>query len=80
MSACCDWETFEDGFNHQMHKLNFPEILVDRKKAKRLWKKGYTGYEAFMTITKDERAQLSDVRDADFIAKLRPAAPQGEQS
>jgi hypothetical protein len=66
---CCDFETFEESLNYMIKKNKFPEILIDRKKAKRCWKQGMTGYEAFMTITKEERRQVNDVIGSAWFAK-----------
>jgi hypothetical protein len=36
--------------------------LIDMARAKRLWKRGYMGHEAFYTIAREELKQANDIK------------------
>lgn len=70
LKPCCTWETFKESFDYIVKHQRFPEILIDEEKVNHCWKRGMTGREAFITVTKEERQQAMDVKNAEFSKRL----------
>lgn len=43
---CCDWDTFFSSALRACADLRFPAVLLDKRRARRHWRAGLTGYEA----------------------------------
>ena len=57
---CCEWGVFVLDLASSAHKAGFPELLIDWKKAEKLWRtKSATGDESFRQVSTDEVGQKS---------------------
>jgi|GEM_PF-3918173 len=67
---CCDFEIFMEGFLSATERKKFPVALIDMPDAKRQWRKGNTGDEAFHMQWKREQVVIEPIKDAVFMSKL----------
>lgn len=60
--ACCDWDTFRDGFLNtwRRDRHNPSPLLIDWKKARRFWHRHHcTGGEAARTLLQDLKCEAN---------------------